>query len=93
MSDENKLTAEDLATRYELLKGCIARVDNFGFKGKKREEAALDYLCGVCHALETTKHRLAQNLLACTVMIFATRGAYSEAKRMMTEYEAEREKK
>lgn len=77
------------AARHEILRGVIERCDAQDVKGKKREQMALDYLCGATKALQATGNPLAENMLMVLTMIMFPRGCYSEAVRMVAEYEAE----
>ncbi len=82
-----KMTPEEIKTRNALLQGIVDRCDVQGLRGQKRDAAALDIACGICHALIVTGHPLAQNMLGITAMILTTRGAYGEAKRIANEKE------
>lgn len=84
--DDNKLSPELLALRYDLLKSCVSRIDNLGYRGKEKNRAALDYLIGATRWMELTGHPLMQNMVACLCFIFAPRGAYDEAVAMIREY-------
>ena len=87
MSNDNKLSQEDVDLRYKILKGCIERMDTLEFKGKRRDSEALTYLCGAATALDLINHKLSQNMVIILTMIFSVRGAYSQAARMIEEYE------
>ena len=84
-----KLTPEDLKFRNEIFKKMVERCDFQGLPKAKREAQAMEYFCGVTQTLHTLDHPLKDNFLMIAAMIFQARGAYSEAKRMIAQYEAE----
>lgn len=83
------ISQETIDARHNILKACVARMDEMGLKGKARERAALDYLCGAAMALHEVKHELSGNLILLLQMVFCVRGAYSEAKHMVIRHEQE----
>lgn len=83
-----KLTPEDIELRYKILKGCVNRMDALGFKGKKREEMALNYVIGAVMLLHSMNHPLYGFMEPLIVLVFSTRGTYSESKKMVLEHEA-----
>lgn len=59
----------------------VRRSEALGLKGKKRDEAAMDFFCGAFAALEAMKHGVeASNLATVIALVLSTRG-YSEVEK------------
>lgn len=86
----SELTHEDKCVRYNILKACVDRMDAQGYGKKKKDDAALEFLIGATQAMIVTNHELKDNMLM-ICMLFSARGAYGEAKRMMKEFETEKQ--
>lgn len=72
-----------------VMKDFVRRSQALGYKGKKRNDAAIDFLAGAIAALEALKANrgnqtvaeLSNHLCAVTAMLIAPRG-YAEVERM-----------
>lgn len=59
----------------------VERAEYLGYKGKRRDEAALDFICGWAGAMADAKHPELNHITNCLAMIIAVRG-YAEVKRI-----------
>lgn len=61
---------------------CVERMECLGYKGKKREDAVLDYWCGFAMGAKAAgDQEMCSNLAAIGALIIAVRG-YAEVKRL-----------
>lgn len=86
------MTPDQIKLRNHILQGCVNRIDATRGRpdkgkpaGAKREEAALDYLCGATTALKLLDSQVGNNLEILLAYVFCVRGAYSESRRMLEE--------
>lgn len=62
----------------------VERAEYLNLKGKKRDEAAIEFLVGAASALQITNHAEANHVLTCVAMAICPRG-YGEVKRIADE--------
>lgn len=88
----NTMTPDQIKLRNHILQACVDRIDSTRGRpdkgkpaGAKREEAALDYLCGATTALKLVDNETANNLEMLIAYVFCVRGSYSESRHMLEE--------
>jgi hypothetical protein len=61
----------------------VTRAENLGLKGKQREAALIEFMCGAYAVLHATKHPEAEKVGVVLSMVFVVRG-FSECLRIAT---------
>jgi hypothetical protein len=65
----------------KLAQGFVERAKALGYKGKKRDAAAMDYFCGALMAMREAKHPEFDHVAAVATLVLATRG-YGEIEKI-----------
>lgn len=73
-------TPSATTTLRHLASSFVKRATAQKLKGKKRDEAAIDFFCGAYAGLELAGHRDAERILNCIGYILCVRG-YAEVER------------
>lgn len=68
MTDQMISTARKVAQQF------VERAKALGMKGKKRDDAAMEYFCGACTALEQVGHADLDHMMRVTVLLVSPRG-------------------
>lgn len=67
-----------------LCKQFVARAEALGLKGKKRDGALMEFMCGSYAALQAAGHAEAEHVGTVIAMIFSVRG-FSECQKIASE--------
>ena len=74
---------ETIKTLRPIFVGCVERAGALGYRGKRRDQFAIDYLCGACTALKAAGHEAVyKHFVAILTMAIGFRG-YREVERCL----------
>ena len=74
---------ETIKTLRPIFVGCVERAGALAYKGKRRDDFAIDYLCGACTALQVGGHEAAYHHLATILTMAIGFRGYREVERCL----------